>query len=73
VHLHRHSFKLAKVAGKNAAGVIKDVVMLDGYREIEVDFTADDPGLTKTTGPILGIRFNVNHRPACPGFAEPLK
>jgi FtsP/CotA-like multicopper oxidase with cupredoxin domain len=46
VHLHRHSFKLTKVAGKNTDGVIKDVVMLGGYQEIEVDFTADDPGLT---------------------------
>jgi len=46
VHLHRHSFELTKIAGKNTAGVIKDVVMLGGYQEIEVDFTADDPGLT---------------------------
>jgi FtsP/CotA-like multicopper oxidase with cupredoxin domain len=46
VHLHRHSFELTKIAGKNTAGIIKDVVMLGGYQEIEVDFTADDPGLT---------------------------
>lgn len=24
----------------------QDVVMLNGYQEIEVDFTADNPGLT---------------------------
>jgi len=46
VHLHRHSFELTKVAGKPTAGVMKDVVMLGGYQEIEVDFTADNPGLT---------------------------
>jgi FtsP/CotA-like multicopper oxidase with cupredoxin domain len=46
VHLHRHSFELTKVAGKSTAGVIKDVVMLGGYQETEVDFTADQPGLT---------------------------
>jgi FtsP/CotA-like multicopper oxidase with cupredoxin domain len=26
--------------------VIKDVVMVGGYQEAEVDFTADNPGLT---------------------------
>jgi FtsP/CotA-like multicopper oxidase with cupredoxin domain len=46
MHLHRHSFELTQMAGKPAAGLIKDVVMLGGYQEIEVDFTADNPGLT---------------------------
>ncbi len=46
VHLHRHSFELTRIAGVPTAGVMKDVVMLNGYQEIEVDFTADDPGLT---------------------------
>jgi FtsP/CotA-like multicopper oxidase with cupredoxin domain len=46
IHLHRHSFELTRVAGKATAGVIKDVVMLGGYQEMEVDFTADNPGLT---------------------------
>ncbi|MGC1345198.1 MAG: multicopper oxidase domain-containing protein, partial [Methyloceanibacter sp.] len=30
LHLHRHSFELARVGGKPVAGVIKDVVMLAG-------------------------------------------
>jgi FtsP/CotA-like multicopper oxidase with cupredoxin domain len=46
VHLHRHSFELTKIAGQSTAGVLKDVVMLGGYQEIEVDFAADNPGLT---------------------------
>jgi FtsP/CotA-like multicopper oxidase with cupredoxin domain len=46
VHLHRHSFELNKVAGISCAGVMKDVVMVGGYQEVEVDFTADNPGLT---------------------------
>ena len=46
MHLHRHSFELTKFAGKSTAGIIKDVVMLGGYQELEVDFTADHPGLT---------------------------
>jgi FtsP/CotA-like multicopper oxidase with cupredoxin domain len=46
LHLHRHSFELTKFAGVQMAGVMKDVVMLGGYQEIEVDFTADNPGLT---------------------------
>jgi FtsP/CotA-like multicopper oxidase with cupredoxin domain len=46
IHLHRHSFELTKIAGKSTAGVVKDVVMVGGYQEVEVDFTADNPGLT---------------------------
>ena len=46
IHLHRHSFELTKIAGKSLAGVMKDVVMVGGYQEVEIDFTADNPGLT---------------------------
>ena len=46
IHLHRHSFELTRIAGQPAAGVMKDVVMVGGYQELEVDFTADNPGLT---------------------------
>jgi FtsP/CotA-like multicopper oxidase with cupredoxin domain len=46
VHLHRHSFELTRLAGKATAGVIKDVVMLGGFQELEFDFVADNPGLT---------------------------
>jgi FtsP/CotA-like multicopper oxidase with cupredoxin domain len=46
VHLHRHSFELVRIAGRSTAGIMKDVVMLGGYQEIEVDFVADNPGMT---------------------------
>jgi len=46
IHLHRHSFELSRIAGQSTSGVIKDVVMVGGYQEAEVDFTADNPGLT---------------------------
>ena len=46
LHLHRHSFELVHVGGKPTAGVIKDVVMLGGFQEVEFDFVADDPGPT---------------------------
>ena len=46
VHLHRHSFELTRIAGKPTAGIMKDVVMLGGYQEVEVDFVADNPGRT---------------------------
>jgi FtsP/CotA-like multicopper oxidase with cupredoxin domain len=46
VHLHRHSFELTNLAGVPTGGVIKDVVMLAGYQQLEVDFVADNPGLT---------------------------
>ncbi len=46
IHLHRHSFELTRMAGKPTAGILKDVVMLGGYQEAEIDFVADNPGLT---------------------------
>jgi FtsP/CotA-like multicopper oxidase with cupredoxin domain len=46
IHLHRHSFELTRVAGQATSGVLKDVVMVGGYQEVSVDFTADNPGLT---------------------------
>jgi FtsP/CotA-like multicopper oxidase with cupredoxin domain len=46
IHLHRHSFELTSIAGKATAGIFKDVLMLGGYQEAELDFLADNPGLT---------------------------
>lgn len=46
IHLHRHSFELTKLDGKATAGILKDVVMVDPYKTVEVDFVADNPGDT---------------------------
>jgi FtsP/CotA-like multicopper oxidase with cupredoxin domain len=46
IPLHRHSFEITRIAGQATAGVIKDVVMLGGYQSMEVDFTADQRGLS---------------------------
>jgi FtsP/CotA-like multicopper oxidase with cupredoxin domain len=46
IHLHRHSFELTRVAGQSTSGVVKDVVMVGGYQETEIDFVANNPGLT---------------------------
>jgi FtsP/CotA-like multicopper oxidase with cupredoxin domain len=46
VHLHRHTFEISKYAGVPLSGVRKDVVMVGGYHEVEIDFVADNPGLT---------------------------
>lgn len=46
MHLHRHSFELTKIGGKPTAGIIKDVVMLGGFQEMDIDFIANNPGLT---------------------------
>ncbi|MBV8631412.1 MAG: multicopper oxidase domain-containing protein, partial [Silvibacterium sp.] len=46
IHLHRHTFELTRIAGQPTSGVMKDVVMVGGYQEIEIDFVADNPGMT---------------------------
>ncbi len=46
LHMHRHSVELTRVGGKPTRGILKDVVMLAGFQELEFDFTADNPGPT---------------------------
>lgn len=46
MHLHRHTFEITKVHEKSTSGIIKDVVMLGGFQEMDVDFTANNPGKT---------------------------
>jgi FtsP/CotA-like multicopper oxidase with cupredoxin domain len=46
IHLHRHTFELTSIAGQPTSGVRKDVVMVGGYQEVEVDFVANNPGMT---------------------------
>ncbi|HUO30104.1 MAG TPA: multicopper oxidase domain-containing protein [Bryobacteraceae bacterium] len=46
VHLHRNSFELTNVYGKPTAGVLKDVVLVKGFRKVEADFTPAMDGLT---------------------------
>lgn len=46
MHLHRHTFEITRLAGQPTAGLRKDVAMLGGYQTMEVDFTADQRGLS---------------------------
>jgi FtsP/CotA-like multicopper oxidase with cupredoxin domain len=46
IHLHRHTFEITNVAGSGTSGVRKEVAMLDGYQTMDVDFVADQPGLS---------------------------
>ncbi|WP_406815736.1 multicopper oxidase family protein [Mycobacterium sp. M23085] len=46
MHLHRHTFEVTRFAGTPTAGVRKDVAMLGGYQSMEIDFVADQPGLS---------------------------
>jgi FtsP/CotA-like multicopper oxidase with cupredoxin domain len=46
MHLHRHTFEITHIAGTSTAGIRKDVAMLGGYQTMEVDFLADQPGLS---------------------------
>jgi len=46
MHLHRHIFEITRVAGTSTGGIRKDVAMLGGYQSMDVDFVADQPGLS---------------------------
>jgi len=46
VHLHRHTFELAKIAGVPTSGIHKDVVVVGAKSQTEVNLIANNPGLT---------------------------
>jgi len=46
LHLHRNVFELTSVDGRPMAGVMKDVVVIRGFGRVDIDFTADQPGLS---------------------------
>jgi len=46
VHFHRHTFELTRIGGKTTSGVRKDTVNVPRRQSAEIDFIADDPGLT---------------------------
>jgi FtsP/CotA-like multicopper oxidase with cupredoxin domain len=46
MHLHRHTFEVAQIAGKAMSGLRKDVVLVMPLQTVAVDFTADNPGDT---------------------------
>jgi FtsP/CotA-like multicopper oxidase with cupredoxin domain len=47
VHLHRHTFELRRLPGHpETQGILKDTILVDAGSQVEVEFTADDPGPT---------------------------
>jgi FtsP/CotA-like multicopper oxidase with cupredoxin domain len=46
LHLHRHTFEVTKIAGKQLSGLMKDVINVMPLQTVEVDFVADNPGDT---------------------------
>ena len=44
VHLHRHNFELVSVAGTSMSGIVKDVVVVPAWKEVEVDVRTTEPG-----------------------------
>jgi FtsP/CotA-like multicopper oxidase with cupredoxin domain len=46
VHFHRHTFELTRIGGKTTSGILKDTVNVPRRQSVEIDFVADDPGLT---------------------------
>ncbi len=46
IHMHRNTFEVTHIAGTRTAGLQKDVVMVGGYQAMDIDFVADQPGLS---------------------------
>ena len=45
IHLHRHTFEVVRFAGKPVSGLMKDVVVVPAWREVEIDVQATEAGL----------------------------
>jgi len=46
VHFHRHTFEITRIGGNATSGIRKDTVNVPRRQSVEIDFVADDPGLT---------------------------
>jgi len=46
IHLHRHTFEVAKIGAKTVSGLRKDVINVMPLETVAVDFMADNPGDT---------------------------
>ena len=46
LHLHRHVFELRQLAGRETRGIMKDTIRVNANTQVDVEFTANDPGLT---------------------------
>jgi len=46
IHLHRHTFEVAKIGAKDLSGLRKDVINVLPLQTVAVDFVADNPGDT---------------------------
>ena len=46
LHLHRHTFEVTKIGGKQLSGLKKDVINVMPLDTVEIDFVADNPGDT---------------------------
>lgn len=46
IHLHRHTFEVTSLDGKPLSGLHKDVVVVKGNTNVEIDFVARNPGAT---------------------------
>ena len=44
MHLHRHSFEVTRIGGRQMSGLMKDCVNVMPLQEVAVDFIADNPG-----------------------------
>lgn len=46
IHLHRHTFEVVNIGGKELSGLRKDVINVMPLQSVQVDFFADNPGDT---------------------------
>ncbi|HTF63947.1 MAG TPA: multicopper oxidase domain-containing protein, partial [Edaphobacter sp.] len=46
VHLHRHTFEVRRLAGRETRGILKDTLLVSAGTEAEVEFIANRPDLS---------------------------
>jgi FtsP/CotA-like multicopper oxidase with cupredoxin domain len=46
VHLHRHTFEVVRVGDRRMSGIMKDIVVVPAWKQVEVDVHAVHPGLS---------------------------
>ena len=46
IHLHRHTFEIVRLGDKQVSGIMKDVVVVPAWKQVEIDVRANQPGLS---------------------------
>ena len=65
LHLHRFPFEVTRIHGRAVGGLWKDVVVLERYAQLDVDFIPTECGLVLFTWRLVSKSFSKSDKSRC--------